>query len=267
MQYTKSICLFAATTAMLFSCTKVINVKINDSSKKYVIEGVITDRAGDCQVKISQTKNFSESNTFPGISGATVTITDNSGATTTLSEAAQGTYIAPSLAGISGKTYSLRIQVAGQTFTATSTLPPKVSLDTLYMTRDNVFGSFFYLANIAIKDPAGPGNCYQCIESVNGKRLKQIFVTNDDYFDNNVIVSKLYLDPSVDDITIKAGDIISMDAMCIDPLIYKYWFSLQQGATGANQSAAPANPVTNISGGSLGYFSAQTIQTRTVVVE
>ncbi len=56
--------------------------------------------------------------------------------------------------------------------------------------------------------------------------------------------------------------------MCIDAAVYKYWYSfLTGGASGDSNSASPANPVTNIKGGALGYFSAHTLQTKTVVVQ
>jgi hypothetical protein len=54
--------------------------------------------------------------------------------------------------------------------------------------------------------------------------------------------------------------------ICNDAAVYTFWYSLSSGATGANESASPANPVSNISGGAVGYFSAQTIQRKTILV-
>ena len=65
---------------------------------------------------------------------------------------------------------------------------------------------------------------------------------------------------------IKSGDTLRVDMMCIDQPVYKYWYSLLNSATGANNNATPANPVTNISGDALGYFSAQTFDTKTIKV-
>ena len=62
------------------SCEKVIDVKINDADKKYVIEGNVFNIPSQPQeVKISQTKNFSDENNFMGISGALVSIRENNG--------------------------------------------------------------------------------------------------------------------------------------------------------------------------------------------
>ena len=55
--------------------------------------------------------------------------------------------------------------------------------------------------------------------------------------------------------------------ICNDAAVYKFWYSLNNGATGTGESASPSNPVSNISGGVIGYFSAQTIQSRSIKVD
>jgi hypothetical protein len=254
--------------ALLQSCSKVIDIKLKDSDKKYVVEAVLTDVPGTCRVLLSQTKNFSEDNSFNSVSGATLNITDNAtGATVSLAESAPGIYTDPAFAGISSHSYSLKIVTPGGTFTSTCVMPAKVNFDTLYMTDDELFGMKNKFANLEFTDPVSFGNCYQARQYINGRLLKDIFVTNDDYTNGKVNYAKLFVFPDGDEEKAKAGDTIKVDMLCIDPAVYKYWFSLQQSATGNSQSAAPANPVTNVKGGAIGYFSAHTLQTRTVVVE
>ncbi|MES2703290.1 MAG: DUF4249 family protein [Bacteroidota bacterium] len=268
MKFIKHIGFALCSALLISSCTKVIDVKLNEAAKKYVIDGTVTDAPGGCKVKISQTKKFSDDNTFPGVSGATVTITDNTGTTTTLTEGAQGEYVAPALVALSGRQYTLKVAVGGQTFTAISDMPQRVALDTLYMTTENLFGDMWTLANIEFNDPAGRGNNYRFRQYVNGQQVKQIFGGNDDYTDGKRMSAKLFIDPGVvDDYKIKSGDTITVDFMCIDLVTYKYWFSLYMSATGNSQSAAPANPVSNIQGGALGCFSAYSLQTRSVVAQ
>jgi hypothetical protein len=260
--------LIVLSAALLQSCTKVIDVKLKDSDKRYVVEGVLTDMPGTCNVRLSQTKNFSEDNSFNSVSGASLSITDqNTGLTTGLTETEPGVYTAPSYTGTSGHTYLLNVAVAGKVFTSSSTMPPKVNFDTLYMTDDQLFGRENKFANLEFRDPPSLGDCYQARQYVNGKALKDIFVTNDDYTNDRLNYAKLYVFPDDDKDKVKAGDTVSVDMLCIDKAVYRYWFSLQQSATGNSQSAAPANPVTNIKGGAIGYFTAQTMQTRTVIAE
>ena len=75
-----------------FSCEKVIDINLNNAAKKYVIEGSITNRPGDCEVRITQTVNFSDPNIFAGVTDATVTIQDNDNPPVVLSQSVDGLY-------------------------------------------------------------------------------------------------------------------------------------------------------------------------------
>lgn len=253
---------------ILTSCEKVIDVDLNDAGKKYVIEGFITDEPGQCEVKITQTKNFNEDNNFSLVSDASVSITDNSSGTNiSLAEASPGVYKHASLAGMIGKTYTLHVRVNGDVFTASSTIPQPVNMDTIYVTNDTWFdGGQLKMANIEYNDPAGTANYYRFVRYRNGIKTKRIFVTDDDLTDGRHTTTKLFIDNDNEEDELISGDMVKIDMLCIDADVYKYWYSLEQGSTGNPQSATPANPVTNITGGALGYFSAHTCQTKTMIV-
>lgn len=256
-------------SCVLASCEKVIDVHLGNTEKKYVIEASITDQAGQCQVVITQTKNFDENNTFPPVSGAIVSITDNStGVTTSLNETSPGTYRHESLVAISGKTYTLKVSVNGETFTASSTIPSLVNMDTIYTTLDSWFdGEDIILANIEYQDPAGIDNNYRFVRYLNGVKTKRLFTNSDDLTDGRYTTTKLFVgDNDEEEDKLKSGDIVKIEMLCIDEAVYKYWYSMEQSSTGETESATPANPVTNISGGALGYFSAHTYQTKTMTV-
>jgi hypothetical protein len=256
---------------MLTACTKVITLNLNNSSPKYVVEGTITDSIGTAKVLISQTKDFYASNAFVGVTGAVVTITSDGGVVTTLAATDSGVYTAPLLTGQQNHTYVLNVLVAGQTFTATSTMPAKVSFDSLFITLNPTFGSTKKVANIQYQDPPGKGNSYRAIEYVNSFQQQTIFVNNDDFTDGNKVIAPLNIfggdNDSLSNKKINTGDTVKIDFQCIDKNVYEYWFSLDQSSTGSSQSAAPGNPVTNMQGGALGYFSANTLQSRSVVAQ
>jgi len=256
-----------AMTAVLFgSCEKVIHLDLNSADKKYVIEATVTDQPGTAEVLLSQTRNFDDDNNFIGISGATVTVQEEGGVLTPFAETSPGRYMAPNLTGASGKTYDLSVTIGGFVFSSTSTMPVKVNLDTLFTTEELLFSDTYRIVNIEYQDPLGRGNNYRFIQYVNGLKEKQIFVQNDDYTDGRLNNSKLYYLPNGDSTIIHSGDSVRIDMLCIDPRVYKYWFSLSSNTNGDNNQVTPANPVTNIDGGALGYFSAQTLQTRTMKV-
>lgn len=253
---------------LLSSCEKVIDLDLNEAEKKYVIEAVLTDEPGTAKVLISQTKNFDEDNSFPGVAGAIVTITENGGPSTTFTATQPGVYEAPSLAGTSGKTYTLSVSVSGRLFTAVSTMPQKVSLDTIFVTDEFLFSDTRKIVNAVFNDPAGPGNNYRFVQYVNNLKEDQVMIRNDEYSDGRRIVNKLFYftDDEDDERNIRPGDAVTIQMLCIDANIYKYWFSLDRSATGGSGQATPSNPVTNLQGGALGYFSAHTLQTKTMVV-
>ncbi|MCU7547765.1 DUF4249 domain-containing protein [Chitinophagaceae bacterium LB-8] len=245
----------------LASCEKVVDVKVKGAEKKYVVEGVLTNETGKCEVKISQTLNLDDDNTFNGVSGAQVTITDDKGVVSTLLESAPGIY-RNNLAGKPGTTYTMEVHISGNKFTAQSTMPNPVAIDSLYISSMDMMGDKTLMPNIVFRDPAEKGNAYRFIQYLNGKKSTDIFVQNDVLSNGRLNTTTLFQH----DNDLKKGDSVGVDMLCIDNNVYKYWFSLYQGATGEEDSASPANPETNIKGGALGYFSAHTVSRKAVTV-
>lgn len=250
------------------SCEKVISISLQPAEKKYVIEGMVSDQINSCKVYISRTMNFDESNIFKGVPGAQVILLTPQDQEIPLTETAAGLYENPGFRGIPGNTYRLKVQVDGQTFTASSKMPVKVHIDTLFIRENTFFNEKVKLLNVQFRDPAGKGNCYRFVQHVNGVKDKTIFVRKDDLIDNERVSTQLFTrndeEGDGDASKIKTDDTVMGEMLCIDPDVYKYWFSLNQSATGANESASPANPVTNITGGALGYFSAHTYDAKTI---
>jgi hypothetical protein len=252
----------------LSSCEKVIDVDLNDAEKKFVVEANLADQPGSALVRLSQTRNFDEDNDFPGISGATVTIAETGGTIYTLTEGNAGEYGHPTLQAISGKTYTLSVQINGQTFTSVCSAPVAVEIDSLFVTDEVLFGESQKTVNVRFQEPPGRGQAYRFIQYINDKKEKQILVSNDDYIDGRLVTSKLFYfaDEDENEEPIKSGDDIRVEFLSIDPSVYLYWFSLARSSTGGSQQGTPSNPVSNIEGGALGYFSTHCLRTGTLVV-
>lgn len=253
----------------LSACQKVIDINLNNAAKKYVIEGIVTDQVNGVRVEISQTMNFEEDNTFEGVSGANVTITDNNATTYVLQETATpGVYSTTGFKGLIGRTYSMYVQIGADTFRAVSTMPREVYFDSLGLQDRVVFGETRRVPTVYYSDPEGKGNAYHFVEWHNGEQESTIFVRNDENTDGKSLSIQLVSfsnDSDNEEKKIKTGDTVTIEMQCIDQTVYKYWYSLDAGATGEGQSATPANPVTNITGGALGYFSAHGVQKRTII--
>ncbi len=264
MRHFRNRYLMAVSILILCGCKKVIDVDLKNAPSQTVITGEINNKPGPYHISISKTVNFTSDNNFPAVSGALVTIIQNSFADT-LTETIPGIYSTHTLKGKPGNSYTLNVSVEGQVYTATSVMPQPVHLDSIGLMEgrnNNLFPVAYF------KDPKNVANYYQLIEYVNGKKLSNgrgNSVFDDRLSDGRYISSILY-----DDSTgIKSGVTVTVQMNCVDKDVFNYLNELLQvsgGGRGGFSSPAPANPTSNITGGALGYFSANTVSDRSIVV-
>jgi hypothetical protein len=243
---------------LLASCEKVINVDLKKAEPKIVIEGIINNSGDPAKVTINKSVSFSTPNTFPPVTGATVKVTDNTGKNYTLTENPAGTYTNASLIGVEGRIYTLAITAEGKNYTASCKMPQQVNLDSIFQEK-LTFTRPLIVVTALFDDPAGFGNNYQFIETVNGKRNKTIFILDDLYQDGGTISNQL-ID---EDAKLKAGDVVQIEMQCVDKNIYRYLRGLEDLQF---NNSVPANPDSNISNNALGYFSAHTSQKATITI-
>ncbi|MDQ3110570.1 MAG: DUF4249 domain-containing protein [Bacteroidota bacterium] len=248
-----------AISILISSCTKVIDIDLNSKDPQLVIEGNISDQPGPYTVSLTQTVNFSAGNSFPVVSGASVTISDNASNSEVLVETSPGIYQTTILQGVPGRTYYLNVVANGKTYTSESRMPARITLDSLLLEANTSFGSPYYIIPL-FADPAGQGNYYRCVETINNERLAGYFLY-DDVFSDGLVNGQPLLDFTT---ILETGDSVSVELQCIDKPTHLYFFSLQQVTSG--ESGAPANPESNISNHALGYFSAHTSSTKVVVI-
>jgi len=251
---------------MLSACTKVIDLKLGNDSGKLVIEANVTNASAPQIIKLSKNVAFTNTNTYPPVTGATVTVTDQTGQIYAFTEGISGTYTNSQLNATAGYTYTMSVLTGGITYTANSKMPDSVSMDSVTSNNAAFSSGSKPEKEISVHyhDPAGVANYYRCVMSVNGVQVKDVFAF-DDQFNDGLEVSEVLRE---NDINIYAGDTITVEMQCLDKPIYTYWFTLsQQSANGPGGSVTPSNAPTNISPVSLGYFSAHTTQTITIVAK
>ncbi len=256
---------------LFISCEKEIDINLNKSNPRYVIEGNISNMAGECYVRITKTINFDEVIANPTVSGAFVTITNNiTNQTDTLIEAISGLYLNNSLIGIEGHTYTMNIKVNSETFMASSTMPVMVNLDSIQQIESSSGGghggpmgggiSSNNIVRITPKytDPKNITNYFQFVVYRNDTLQNDVFIQSD--FGFNGLVSDRPL-------RVKANksDIIKVDMQCIDESVYNYFFGLSENIN--QSSATPANPVSNINNNALGYFKAHTTSKKSLIIK
>jgi len=255
---------------IFISCEKVIDIDLNDSEPLYVIESDLNDGDSPHTVRISNSSNFSSNNIFPEVNGAIVTLFDDNGISEVLTEVSSGLYKSSmyKIKGIQGHSYTLKVEIGGEVFIASSKMPNKVNLDKISFIKNNFSGEGAKTPVPIRQDPADEQNNYlfdmyrkDFKNEIGWVRDSAILIT-DDFYANGVTTQQ----PLFGKIRVfLPNDSIRIVQKCINREIYKYFFSLSQN--GPNGSATPANPISNFSGGCLGYFSAQTKQVVEAIVE
>ena len=243
-------------STVCLACTKVVKLPLRTASTQYVIEGNITDQPGPYLVRIFQTTAFYDSNSFKGITGAMVQISDNQGNNELLVDNGGGNYYTRHLQGLPGNTYMLNVVIETDTFTAISTMPQLVPLNGLTVEQITNAGKSVLVAMPEFINPAGPDLGYYFFnQTINGVLDKTVYCWSSQNSAGQA--NSFNLGRSDPDSTLHVGDSIQIEMQCLDKSMYTYWSGLDAAATG-NGGSYPGNPLTNLTGGALGYFSAHT---------
>lgn len=276
MRFLKYISIAALLVPMLFSCEDVIELDLTNVPPQVVIEGFVTDRDGPYTIKISTTADFYEPNSFNPRSNAVVRIFDDTGNEDTLTETDTGIYETSTLQGTRGVTYTLEVELDGNTYTATSKMPEQlIPLDsvTTAFEEESLFFDEGYYATAYFNDPPGIDNFYRLQVLVNGEVYFFIdeddeeavpeedinfWLTNDKFTDGNL---QDYEFPH----TLKVGDTFEVTLQHLDETTFDYYRTLVDVINGGG--VAPSNPISNMEGGALGYFGAFSVTENSVVVQ
>jgi hypothetical protein len=272
MKKISTIALFVVLTIALSSCEKIVSIDLNKANPHMVIEGIVTDQQTPDSVVLTKSGNYFESSLyFPPVPNALVTISDGLGTLDTLKEERPGTYRSFALRGMPGRTYTLNVVADGNVYSAVSSMPEKVLIDSLYATPFRAFdGDVGYNLYVMFRDPPTPGNYYRVNlgisrplppDSITGQRYR---LFNDKLANGNEITLRMRTGRSV-----VTGDTLTVELLSIDRASYDYFNTLNDILTSdrAPTSLAPTNPNTNLTNGSLGYFAAYTIDSKKIVLQ
>jgi hypothetical protein len=263
--------LFSALTMLGFllfltACRQEINLDLNTANPKIIIEGAVTDQRVPYEIKITKSINFNGKNDYPPVAGAFVTIGDNVGNLDTLKEMQTGIYRTSKLRGTATRRYTLTVKVEGQTYTAASTLPRAVGLDSVTIERyalDTTFGtnnSKLYDILPIFQDPRDEPNFYFFNVFTKTQKEKDFFnLLSDVNFDGQDNAESIFFSTNA-----PSKDSVTVEMWCIDRDVHTYFNTLNQ--LQISQSGTPTNPISNIKGGALGYFSAHSLRSRKVLI-
>ncbi|PWH87085.1 DUF4249 domain-containing protein [Brumimicrobium oceani] len=246
------------------SCQKVIDLKVDDTEPKIVLEARYDATKEEVWVRISKTIDVFSAENYPQIKGAQVEIIDENGVSTPLADQGDGTYLFENYVPIFDSEYAIKIVVDGETYEASDYLKNVVPLDSLSteFQEASAFSEEGYVVFMNATDPFG-SNYYGAIRKVNGEYRKELgdeFLFDDSFSEGNTqsvpIFSELY----------QVGDTVQIELNSYSEKTYNYLNQLRAIASGSEVSAAPANPVNQWSKEALGHFSAFGYDTKTIII-
>jgi len=248
---------------LLLSCEKVIDLKLNNEKPIIVIEATVSNINENHLVRISKTIQFEQKSSFNGVKGAQVTLKSSAGSSVSFTEISDGVYRSARLRGTPGLTYTLDVLSEGKIYSAKSTMPNPVNLDSVGFKTISFFGNSNIYPTVYYTDPPKVQNQYRNILKINGK-LKGDIVFEDRFNDGNAVSDVIIYDGDDD---LKPGDIVEVEMQSIDRNVFKYFFALSQIGGNGGPPVAPSNPETNFNNGALGIFNACAKSTKSVVLK
>lgn len=249
---------------MLFlsSCRKDVNVKLPEYKQKLVVEGGI-ETGGTPYVLLSTSVpyfgDFDYSTPEKAfVKGAFVTLSDGITIDTLkeLDPSLGYFYTGTKLTGVEGRTYTLRIRYNSEEFSVSSTILPKVALDSLFFKWEE--DSLGYIWQ-HFKEPVGLGNNYRWFSKrLNAKYQDLLFaaplfsVFDDKFVDGKAFDFSYDRGPQPNKIQewrddpkrsyYRVGDTVAVKFCHIGKVEYDFWNTYYQNkASNSNPFSAPVN--------------------------
>lgn len=241
------------------ACEKVVDLDLRTIEPRLVIDASLsesnTSPSGGCYAILTKTQDFNSDEIPQPIGGATITLTDNVAKITVplQFENESGIY-RTHMSIVSGRSYTMAVEYEGETYTATETVPHAVSIDSLYMIRIKMGKEDdpFMMPTIIFNDPEGERNYYCSVLYVNDKRMRSVYLQDDQYKDGKPFPWVMPFDSSDNnDKELKVGDNIKVEMSSLAYGSYYYLQTLYPVAAGGG-----VNPISNFSGGVLGFLKA-----------
>jgi len=251
-------------------CTEKIDIKLDNTASRLVVDGAITTDTTTHRIKLSTSTDYFYNQPAPAITGATVSLSDG---TTKyfLPEIplGSGNYLTPStFYGVPGKTYSLHIELKealnGQkVFDASETMPKKIKVDSIQMKfNQDIFKKGVWETKLYALDPPSE-NFYSFKGYRNGvlvtDTLNRVTITDDKLFNGRYTNGITVLDwnQNSDWEVIHTNDRIRLQLGSLTKNYYNFIKEFQTEVDAKNPlfSGPSANVSTNISNGGLGYFA------------
>lgn len=258
------------------SCTERIDIDLDESYTRLVVEGIVTNEATAHTIRLTSTTSYFNDEAAPGVNGASVTL-DDGASIITLSETTAGVYqTPPDYAGIPGRTYQLNIRLASpinghDNYSAKSYMNPVLTLDSINAVFHDDWGKDgFYELRCYVLDP--PTTDFYMFKTYRNEilltdTLSKVLVTDDRFYNGNYtngigigLLNQSYVPEKV-----TPGDLLTVESARITEDYYRFisQLQIQSGFQSPLFSGPPSNVAGNIDNGAIGFFAAYPVSQST----
>jgi hypothetical protein len=244
----------SAILGVLPSCEEVIQLDLKKSEPRTVIEASINATLRTCNVQVTKSLGFYQTDSVLNIEGAMVQLISSSSAAICLSPVGPGMYSAGNLTIIPGEVLRISVTIsADEQYSAETKVPRPVFLDSLKVVPGiadpRLFGKVVYNISPKWKDPGGAANYYRFKITHNGiPHVGMSTITDDVTFDGMDIDYPLYW------FAFDLKDTVRLEFQSMDSLSYRYYEQVNVMSLPSFVSATPYNPIGNFDNGALGFF-------------
>jgi hypothetical protein len=150
-------------SSLLLGCVDIVEVDLEEAEPRLVVDAILEWKKGtrgeDQTIKLSRTRGFFDNEPIP-VSGAFVEVKSNSGAEFIFEEINPGEYFTSEFEPELNTTYSLKIEVDGNVYTAQEELKPVVPIDFVQQSSEGGFSGEDIELRVFYTDPEGVENFY-----------------------------------------------------------------------------------------------------------
>jgi hypothetical protein len=264
----KNLIFFFITIVALSGCTEKIDLQLDESYTRLVVDGEITNEARAHKIRLTTTSSFLGGEPDPTVSGAIVSITD--GDTIFQLDENPGEpgdyYTSASVHGVAGKTYTLNIALPHaiaeqQNYTASCLMEAIGTIDSIGLFHNEHWDA--WEVQIYARDPLTTDfymfdilkNNILLTDTLSEKLVVNDLLYNGQYT-NGATVG--YLNNEHPDEQLHEGDTVTvrMSSITKDYANFIWQAQMESGYSNPLFGGPPANIKGNIDNGAIGFFAA-----------
>lgn len=257
-----------------WSCSKVIKVDLDTAPSKLVIDASIDwvkNTPGNKQtIRLSTSTGYYDA-AFPGVSGATVFITNTANTVFNFPESTTaGEYTCTDFAPVTGETYTLTVQLNGTTYTAVETLTGTPEIEsTIHQSKAGGMTGDEMEIQFAYQDDGAQENYYMAGIQTNRVAYPEYLLESDRNFQGKQMM--LYYSHK----DLKAGDPVHIKLYGVSRRFFEYFKKILV-SSGVDSGPFPTTPSavrgnimnqTDAENYALGYFRLSEVAVRDYTIQ